>query len=239
MKLIFIRHGDPDYSIDSLTEKGWKEAECLSKRVAKWKNISEIYVSPLGRAKDTASLSLKALNETAIEKPWLKEFYYQVDTHKENPVQTGLWDFFPETWSSAEYAFDRDNWYKNPLLNNPEVKPAYDEVCKGIDEILKNHGYERKDNIYIRTKEEKDEVIVFFCHLGVSLLILGYLLNMSPFQLWHTFFVAPTSVTILGTEERTPGKAHFRAQVVGDTRHLSDCGEPISKSGYYTDCFQG
>ncbi|MBR6003887.1 MAG: histidine phosphatase family protein, partial [Lachnospiraceae bacterium] len=78
MKLIFIRHGDPDYSIDSLTEKGWREAECLSKRVSKWDNISEIYVSPLGRAKDTASLSLKALNRTAIEKPWLKEFYYQV-----------------------------------------------------------------------------------------------------------------------------------------------------------------
>ena len=26
MKLLFIRHGDPDYEIDSLTEKGWKEA---------------------------------------------------------------------------------------------------------------------------------------------------------------------------------------------------------------------
>ena len=27
MKIIIVRHGDPDYSIDSLTEKGWKEAE--------------------------------------------------------------------------------------------------------------------------------------------------------------------------------------------------------------------
>ena len=25
MKLLFIRHGDPDYTIDSLTEKGWEE----------------------------------------------------------------------------------------------------------------------------------------------------------------------------------------------------------------------
>ena len=24
MKLIIIRHGDPDYSIDSLTEAGWR-----------------------------------------------------------------------------------------------------------------------------------------------------------------------------------------------------------------------
>ena len=24
MELLIIRHGDPDYTIDSLTEKGWK-----------------------------------------------------------------------------------------------------------------------------------------------------------------------------------------------------------------------
>ena len=33
MKLLFIRHGDPDYTIDSLTEKGWKEAEFLSEKI--------------------------------------------------------------------------------------------------------------------------------------------------------------------------------------------------------------
>ena len=25
MKLLIVRHGDPDYTIDSLTEKGWRE----------------------------------------------------------------------------------------------------------------------------------------------------------------------------------------------------------------------
>ena len=25
MKVLIVRHGDPDYDIDSLTEKGWKE----------------------------------------------------------------------------------------------------------------------------------------------------------------------------------------------------------------------
>ena len=27
MRLLIVRHGDPDYSIDSLTVKGWKEEE--------------------------------------------------------------------------------------------------------------------------------------------------------------------------------------------------------------------
>lgn len=53
MKIIFIRHGEPDYSIDSLTEKGWREAYALADRIQKW-DVKDFYVSPLGRAQDTA-----------------------------------------------------------------------------------------------------------------------------------------------------------------------------------------
>ncbi len=35
MKLLIIRHAEPDYSIDSLTEKGWREAELLKQRLIK------------------------------------------------------------------------------------------------------------------------------------------------------------------------------------------------------------
>lgn len=52
MKIIFIRHGDPDYVNDTLTEKGMREAKLLAKRVADWKNITQFYCSPLGRAKN-------------------------------------------------------------------------------------------------------------------------------------------------------------------------------------------
>ena len=45
MKLLFIRHGDPDYTIDSLTEKGWKEAEFLSEKIAAL-DVRDFYVSP-------------------------------------------------------------------------------------------------------------------------------------------------------------------------------------------------
>ena len=53
MKLLIIRHGDPDYSIDSLTETGWKEAAMLVPRLEKL-DVKAFYVSPLGRARDTA-----------------------------------------------------------------------------------------------------------------------------------------------------------------------------------------
>ena len=54
MELFIIRHGDPDYARDSLTEKGVREAKLLSERMEK-ENIDYFYCSPLGRAQKTAS----------------------------------------------------------------------------------------------------------------------------------------------------------------------------------------
>ena len=64
MKLLIIRHGDPDYSIDSLTPQGRIEAELLSRKMEKIE-VAAFYVSPLGRARDTAEYTLKKLGRTA------------------------------------------------------------------------------------------------------------------------------------------------------------------------------
>ena len=69
MKILFVRHADPDYDIDSLTETGWKEAEALSDRLVKL-DVKKFYCSPLGRAKDTASLTLKKLKDDAGNYLW-------------------------------------------------------------------------------------------------------------------------------------------------------------------------
>ena len=65
MRLVIVRHGDPDYSIDSLTEKGWREARILSERITKL-DVKEFYVSPLGRARDTAAPTLEKLGRSAV-----------------------------------------------------------------------------------------------------------------------------------------------------------------------------
>ena len=49
MKLLIVRHGDPDYDIDSITEIGWKEVEYLSQKLSKL-YVKAFYVTPLGRA---------------------------------------------------------------------------------------------------------------------------------------------------------------------------------------------
>ena len=73
MKLIIIRHGDPDYEHDSLTQKGVREAQLLSDRISQL-DVKAFYCSPLGRAQDTASYTLNKMNRTAETLPWLCEF---------------------------------------------------------------------------------------------------------------------------------------------------------------------
>ena len=65
MRLIIVRHGDPNYEIDSLTQTGWKEAELAADRLSKM-DIKDFYVSSLGRAQDTASCTLKKMHRTGI-----------------------------------------------------------------------------------------------------------------------------------------------------------------------------
>lgn len=243
MRIIFIRHGDPIYKNDTLTEKGVREARLLAKRTAGWETITDIYCSPLNRARQTASYSLEALNREAVICPWLQEFDYKID----DPV-TGRhgvpWDFMPEYWTEIDAMYDKDDWKKTEIYqSNPALLPAYEEVCSELDKLLAKYGYRRYHNYYVtnhtKTPDGQDAVIVCFCHLGVTLVMLSHLLGISPAVLFHSFYIAPTSVTVLATEERIPGKASFRAQVVGDTSHLLIGKEPVSASGYFTDTFCG
>lgn len=48
MLLYIIRHGDPDYATDSLTERGVLQAEAVGKRMAD-AGITRIFSSPMGR----------------------------------------------------------------------------------------------------------------------------------------------------------------------------------------------
>ena len=95
MKLLIIRHGDPDYTNDTLTEKGWREAECLAEMLSQ-QDITSFYMSPLGRAQDTASLTLKKMGRDAEVLPWLREFDVRI-IRPDSPDKLRIaWDWLPQ-----------------------------------------------------------------------------------------------------------------------------------------------
>jgi len=234
MKLIIIRHADPDYSIDSLTEKGWKEAELLSERIIRM-DVKEFYTSPLGRAKDTASVTLKKLGRDAIELPWLREFQAPIIdsyTGKERIP----WDLLPADWTAIPEYYDNQQWHTVPVMAAGHVYEEALRVFNGIDEVLKKHGYEREGNLY-RAVNPNTDTIVLFCHFGVECVILSHLLGISPVVLWHGFCAAPSSVTTLITEERRKGIVYFRMSSFGDISHLYAAGEPPAFAGRFCETY--
>ena len=236
MNLVFIRHAEPDYTIDSLTEKGFREAKLLAERTKDWK-VDEVYLSPLGRAQDTASFSLKNWDIEPVTYQWLQEFYYRIN----DPV-TGekriAWDFMPEYFTRQDDLHDKNAWADTEVMKSGEIGKYYDRVVEGLNGILEGHGYHALGRGLFEVDNHSDETLVFFCHLGVSFAMIGYLTQIAPPALWQGFFVPPTGIMIMTSEEREPGKAVFRMQNFGDTRHLVTKGEPISASGYFARIFQ-
>jgi len=241
MKLYIVRHGDPDYSIDSLTEKGWREAELLADRLDKIE-FAHYYCSPLGRARDTsketmrrAGLRLGKTIEPEIM-PWLREFDGKVPDPATGDIRPVAWDVMPSYWSQRDILFDRGRWLESDYFEHSDTAEKIAAVNEGIDGILTRHGYVREGRIY-RAEKANEDSIVLFCHFGVESVILGHLLGISPFALWHGFIALPTGVTVLNTEEREKGIASFRCSRFGDLSHLDIAGEPEAFSGRFCETF--
>lgn len=234
MKLMIIRHGDPDYELDSLTEKGRREAGLLAKRLVN-EQIDHYYLSPLGRALATAEYTLKAKNAEGEICPWLREFHAPV-TDENTGLERIPWDLLPADWTAKEEYYRRDLWHTAPLMAKGNVIDEAKRVYDGIDAILARHGYEREGSIYRAVKPNR-EVIALFCHFGVECVMLSHLLGISPVVLWHGLCAAPTSVTVLTTEERREGTAYFRMNTFGDTGHLYAGGEPPAFAARFCETF--
>ena len=236
MKLMFIRHGEPDYSIDSLTERGWKEADILADKLVNVP-MDYIYVSPLGRAKDTARATLSALGREAVECPWLQEFPVRINRpDKPEGVQSVSWDWIPQDWTGYDYFYDMEHWTEHPLFVKAGVREEVEMIDDNLDRLIATHGYKRDGRIYRAVKPNND-TIVFFCHFAVTSVMLGHLLGISPMVLWHGTCAAPTSITTVVTEERREGIASFRMTGFGDVSHLYAAGVEPSFAARFCECY--
>lgn len=320
MKIILIRHAEPCYETDSLTDKGKKEAALLAQRTRHW-HISQAYCSPLGRAQDTALPSLEAQGirlecrypspaedilkepdpKTCLVYPWLREFSVPIDPDRHPAGQRIPWDYTPRYLSDHPELYSPRAWFSSPIYCGDDdhasnldciptehtsqvraiygqyfkrdpgktyIQQEYEWVTGRFDRVLSQWGYQRDglcyrtsghslpSNAYIRydahtidhmkqeeaalaSSGEEEPVLVFFCHFGVSCILISHLINSTPAAIQHGFFLPPSSVTVFSSEERVPGQALFRCQTAGDTSHLRIAGEPCSFYGSFAIPFQG
>lgn len=282
MRLIFIRHAEPDYSVDSLTEKGRREAELLAKAAPSLR-MDHCFVSPLGRAQETAAYCLKAVGMTAQTLDWLEEFDAPVDLNRTPELLAAYPNVMPEEVAAGEWSEDGGSkesggaargeagersgkalpgtyrlrrpwdvgqiyyaghpelmdpvrWRESEIYLKSQMPARYDEVVSAFDRLLASFGYVHENGLY-RVERESRETLVFFCHLGVTCVLLSAIWNTSPFFLWQNLAMLPSSVTELATEEREQGAALFRASRIGDLSHLYAGNEPPSFACRYCEVY--
>lgn len=235
MKLVIIRHGDPDYEKDSLTEKGFREAKLLAERISRLE-VKEFFMSPLGRARDTASFTLDRLGRTAKVLNWLQEFPPWILRPDGGGQRRIAWDWLPQDWMAEPKYFTRENWADTDIFREAGVGEVYGQVIQSFDRLLAEHGYVRQGEFY-RVEHSNRDTLVFFCHFGSECVLLSRLLNVSPMILWHGLCAAPTAVTTVITEERRQGKAIFRVNSFGDISHLYVAGEEPAFAARFCETF--
>ncbi len=236
MKLLIIRHGDPDYANNTITEKGKVEAQCLAKFL-KGKKFDAVYCSPMGRAQDTCLASQKECGFEFETLPWMREFKARVYCPHRH-FRTNAWDYKPSFFKKRKLLHDNERWLEDPLFSNNNMLEEYQWVKKEFDALLKKHGYEREgDSQIFRAVRPNKDTVVLFCHFGFQAILLSLLTGFSPYVFLQHFCAAPTSVTTLVTEEREEGKAIFRCLSYGDISHLSIAGEEPAFAGRFCETF--
>ena len=251
MRILLIRHGDPDYEHDSLTPEGVKEAKALAE-TADILKPGTCFVSPLGRARRTASYTLEKLGITAEVRDWLQEFPARVDIAKnpeellkaypdtefENgrPKPHIVWDMVPAYRMSHPELMDFEDWKKSELMKYSDAAGLYDSVTGSFNELLREHGCSFNGTNWV-VEKESEETLTFFCHFGLACVLMSWLFRVSPFVLWHQVILQPSSVTEIRTEEREQGIAQFRASRIGDISHLVLAGLDPSFAGRFCETY--
>ena len=87
MRIILIRHGDPNYEKDCLTELGHKQAAAAAQRLLS-EDIDEIYSSPQGRAFQTAEYFSKA---SGIKDIHILDFIREIRYGREGELYDDKW----------------------------------------------------------------------------------------------------------------------------------------------------
>ncbi|MDY2913113.1 MAG: histidine phosphatase family protein [Candidatus Enteromonas sp.] len=237
MKLLFLRHADPDYAHDSLTPNGVEEAKALRDYLSSLP-IDKAFVSPLGRAKQTMEIALSSprhQNLTPIVLDFLREFDADVPGQSRTHI---AWDFLPEELEEErELLSSPSRWMEAKIYSSsPDLKEKVEAVFAGFDSLLKEEGYVRIGNHYETTKGHQ-RTLAFFCHFGIESLLLSHLVSASPVVFWHGTCAAPSSITEVYTEERREGKVSFRIAHFGETAHLKMAGREDSFSARFSETF--
>ena len=233
MLLYIIRHGDPDYETDSLTERGVLQAEAVGKRMAD-AGITRVFSSPMGRARQTAEPTCRLLGLDYTVEPWAHEIG---DEHRLTPYPDGelksvsLVDrvhFRQDGGINLSY----EQAFQAPGFSTSGMKAAQDTITAGGRDFLERLGYKEENGVY-RILAPNNDKVALFCHAGMGRIFVSYLLHIPLHLMWAGFNYTHSGVTIIEFKNSKTGYTVPRLLCYSDMSHLYAAGLDMKYCGRF------
>lgn len=223
MLLYIVRHGDPIYSTDSLTERGFIQAEAVGQRMFDSK-IDKIYSSPMGRARLTAEPASKLLGLPVNIEDWAYEIGDERLTYFPDGERKSV-TFVQNSYfrDEGDINLSYEDSYKCKVLADTNLKAGVERVANGGREFLERLGYKEENGVYkiIKPNEEK---VALFCHAALTKAWLSDLLHLPIHLVWAGINLTHTSVTVLEFKNYENGYTAPKLLCFSDVSHLYKAG---------------
>ena len=225
MRIVFVRHGEPNYEKDCLTETGRKQAEAAAARLER-EGISEIYASSMGRAQETAMFTARKLGLPVRTLDFMHEISWG---GPDVPMEGHPWTISDWMIDEKQFDFYREDWRQHPYFKNNSAVNCLDDISGKFDALLLRQGYRHEGPRYY-CETDRQKTIAVFSHGGSGACALSHLLAL-PFP--YVCSVMPyglTSVTILNFPVQKGAYVHPRIELFNDLTHtLSHTGDLVFK----------
>lgn len=217
MRIIFVRHGHPDYAHDCLTELGRQHAAAAALRLQD-EGIEAIYSSTHGRAMETASHLADALHLPVTGCDFMREINWGSVDGEPLFADGHPWDTADRMVAQGESLMNPD-WQNSETFRRNRVVQCVEKVAAGTDAWLATLGYTR-EGLYYRAGKDTKRTIAAFGHGGASTAILAHLFNL-PFP-FVTSTMGPdyTGITIVELPDVEGALVKPRLEMLNDARHI-------------------
>lgn len=229
MRIIFVRHGHPNYEKDCLTELGHLHAAAAAERLAE-EGIEEIYSSTCGRAYETAGHVARKLGLDIVKCDFMREISWGSVNDEPLAFHGHPWDTVDHMVANDESILDADWQTKEPFVHNKLVQDVQ-MIAHATDEWLEGLGYKREGKYY-RTcapagqnsdstgSATKNRTVAAFGHGGASAAILSHIFNL-PFP-FTCSVMGPnyTGITVVTFPDDKDCLVTPRFEIMCDSRHI-------------------
>lgn len=218
MVIYFVRHGHPDYTTDTLTEMGKKQAEAAAERLSGL-GIERIYSSTCGRAFETAEYTAKRLGLDVIPCDFMREISWRSNDGEPILANGHPWRVADALVSSGVSLTD-PSWRANEPYCRSRVVLKEGLVSEGIDKFFEKLGYKREGEYYRVTAPDTEKTIAMFSHGGASSVAIGHMFNIPFPQICGAFRFDFTSITMVRLQNKVGELVYPELLLLNDAKHI-------------------